>query len=319
MSPTALFGALELGLILGLVAIAVYLSFRVLDFPDLTVEGSFPLGGAVAATLMAGQHSSPEVATCAAAIAGALAGALTGWLNTRLKIIQILAGILVMTALYSINLRIMGRPNVALLGEATIFTHAAALLGSTERVARLVTIAGAVLACIALLSGFMHSRAGLGLRAAGANARMARANGVADSRMVILGLAISNAFAALGGALFAQAYGGADVTMGFGVIVIGLAALIVGEGLLPGREIAVAIAACVLGSVLYRLAVSVALNTDALGLQAQDLSLVTAVLVAVAVVVGRARRQRAENRSLQRSAARRAAPAGPGGSGGSAP
>jgi putative tryptophan/tyrosine transport system permease protein len=294
MSTTAFYGAIELGLLLGLVAIAVFVSFRILDFPDLTVEGSFPLGAAVAAVLVVNLKVDPFTATAVAVTAGAAAGTFTGLLHTRLQIIPILAGILMMTALYSVNLRIMGRPNVALLGEGTVFTSAASALGLAERPAVLITLMMATLASCALLAIFLLSRFGLALRAAGANSRMARANGVDDGQMIVVGLAISNGFAALAGALFAQAHGAADATMGFGIIVIGLASLIVGEGLLPSRRIVVMIAACLLGSLLYRLAVSLALNTDWLGLKSQDLSLVTAVMVAAAVVVGRARRQRQE-------------------------
>src|ERR1700712_2643341 len=180
MSITALLGALELGLILGFVAIAVLISFRILNFPDLTVEGTFPLGGAVAAMIIVGKHGNPELATLCAAAAGALAGAATGWLNTKLKIIQILAGILVMTALYSINLRVMGRPNVALLGEATIFTRFETLVALKPHASALILLIAIVLGVLVLLNGFLLSRIGLGLRAAGSNPRMSRANGVGD-------------------------------------------------------------------------------------------------------------------------------------------
>ncbi len=304
MSTVALLGALELGLILGFVAVAVYLTFRVLDFPDLTVEGSFPLGAAVAALLITSKTAGPIGATIAGALAGAAAGVLTGWLDTRLKIVPILAGILVMTALYSINLRVMGRPNLPLLGEETIFTQAASLLALPERAAVLVVLALVVVLIVAALCAFMVSQVGLGLRAAGANPKMSRANGVAVDRMVILGLAISNALAAFAGALFAQSHGAADATMGFGIIVIGLASVVVGEGLFSTRSVVLAIVACVIGSVIYRLVVTLALNTSFLGLHAQDLSLVTAVLVAVAVVLGRVRRRRAADAALRRGAAR---------------
>jgi putative ABC transport system permease protein len=302
MSTVALLGAIELGLILGFVAVAVYLSFRVLDFPDLTVEGTFPLGAAVAATLIVSQVAGPVAATVLGTLAGALAGVLTGWLNTRLKIVAILAGILVMTALYSINLRVMGRPNVPLLGEQTLFTQAASALALPERMAVLLVLVVAVVLLLAALAAFMGSQIGLGLRAAGANPRMARANGVAVDGMVILGLAISNGLAAFAGALFAQSHGAADATMGFGIIVIGLASLVVGEGIFSSRGVAIAIVACVVGSVLYRFAVTLALNTSFLGLHAQDLSLVTAVLVAVAVVIGRIRRKRAGDAAIRKSA-----------------
>jgi putative ABC transport system permease protein len=303
MSTVALLGALELGLILGFVAVAVYLTFRVLDFPDLTVEGTFPLGAAVAATLIASKTTGPVMATVLGTCAGAAAGMLTGWLNTRLRIVAILSGILVMTALYSINLRVMGRPNLPLLGEETLFTLAARSLSISERAAVLVVVAVVVVVIFTLLCGFMISQLGLALRAAGANPRMARANGVGVDRMVIVGLAISNALAAFAGALFAQSHGAAVATMGFGIIVIGLASVVVGEGLFSARTVVVAILACLVGSVLYRFVVTLALNSSFLGLHAQDLSLVTAVLVAVAVVLGRARRKRAGDAALRARAA----------------
>lgn len=289
MSLTAFLGAIELGLILSLVALAVYLTFRLLDFPDLTVEGSFPLGAAVVGVLMVDHHVNPYLACVAAAVAGAAAGALTGWLAVRLKIIPILAGILVMTALYSINLRVMGRPNVSLLGAQTIYTPLEGWLGLGVRSATIALLVVVIAATTLLLNLFLLSRIGLALRAAGANPRMATANGVGNGAMIILGLSASNAIAALAGAALAQSLGAADVTMGFGIIVVGLAALIVGEGLMSARTVVLATLGCIVGSLLYRLAVSLALNVNFLGIQAQDLNLVTAVLVAVFVVAARAR------------------------------
>ena len=221
MSAIALLGALELGLVFGLVALGVYLSFRVLQFPDLTVDGSFPLGAAVAATLIV--HAvDPWLATLAAALAGALAGLTTAWLHLRLGILHLLASILTMIALYSINLRIMGRPNVALLGERTVLSP----LQDGPAPAYVLTplaFAVAVFAIKGLLDRFLNSEIGLALRATGANPRMARAQGIHTERAILLGLALSNALVALAGALFAQAQGSADVTLGVGVIVVGLA------------------------------------------------------------------------------------------------
>jgi len=296
MSAIALLGALELGLVFGLVALGVYLSFRVLQFPDLTVDGSFPLGAAVAATLIV--HAvDPWLATLAAALAGALAGLTTAGLHLRLGILHLLASIiLTMIALYSINLRIMGRPNVALLGERTVLSP----LQDGPVPAYVLTplaFAVAVFAIKGLLDRFLNSEIGLALRATGANPRMARAQGIHTERAILLGLALSNALVALAGALFAQAQGSADVTLGVGVIVVGLAAVIGGEALLDPRTVARATTACILGSLLYRLLVALALNVEAFGLQAQDLNLITAALVALALVLPRWRAGRARARS----------------------
>ncbi|HRD65208.1 MAG TPA: ABC transporter permease [Candidatus Competibacter sp.] len=297
MSAIALLGAVEIGLVFGLVALGVYLSFRVLQFPDLTVDGSFPLGAAVAAALIV-RAVDPWLATLAAAAAGALAGLATAWLHLRLGILHLLASILTMIALYSINLRIMGRPNVALLGERTVLSP----LQDGPIPAYALTplaFAVAVFAIKWLLDRFLGSEIGLALRATGANPRMARAQGIRTERAILLGLASSNALVALAGALFAQGQGSADVTLGVGVIVVGLAAVIGGEALLDPRTVARATAACVLGSVLYRLLVALALNVEAFGLQAQDLNLVTATLVALALALPRWRagRRRSKDRA----------------------
>jgi putative ABC transport system permease protein len=287
MSGIALLGAIEIGLVFSLVALGVYLSFRVLQFPDLTVDGSFPLGAAVMATLIV-NHVNPWLATLAAILAGVLAGLTTAWLNLHLRILNLLASILTMIALYSINLRVMGRPNVALLGEETVLSWLQDRAIPAYMLTPLV-FAVAVLSIKLLLDRFLTSELGLALRATGANPRMARAQGIRTEHAILLGMALSNALVALAGALFAQSQGSADATMGVGVIVVGLAAVIGGEALLNPRTVAWATTACILGSLLYRLIVALALNADFLGLQAQDLNLITAVLVAAALVLPRLR------------------------------
>lgn len=283
MSLIASLGALEIGLIFGLVALGVLLSFRIINFPDLTVDGSFPLGGAVAAALIVGGWN-PFAATALAIAAGALSGALTAWLNVSLRIMQLLASILVMIGLYSINLRVMGKPNVALINEPTVFS-VLALDGVPDYWMKPLTLLVIVVVAKIMLDLFFASEAGLAMRATGSNPRMSRAQGISTDRQTIAGLALSNALVALAGALFAQSQGGADISMGVGTIVIGLAAVIIGETLLPTRRLVVTTLACLLGAVLYRFFIAAALNTDFLGLQAQDLNLVTAVLVAVALMV----------------------------------
>ena len=288
MSYIAFWGAVELGLVFAFVAIGVYLAFRVLDFPDLTVDGSFPLGAAVTAVLIiAGLNA--WLATGAAMLAGAAAGIVTATLNVRFRILNLLASILTMIALFSINLRVMGKPNVALLNEATMLTpfygH-----GLRDYLVRPIFIFVLVAIAIVLVWRFLESDAGLAMRATGTNARMARAQGVNTGRQIYLGIAISNALVALGGALFAQTNGFADVTSGVGTIVVGLAAVIVGETLFGNRGLLVALIGCVVGSILYRLAIQLALSTDVLGLKASDLNMVTATLVAIALILPRLRK-----------------------------
>lgn len=284
MSLISLMGALEIGLIFALVALGVLISFRILNFPDLTADGSFPLGGAVAAILIAGGQS-PWLACAAAMLAGAGAGWVTAWLNVRLNILQLLASILVMIALYSINLRVMGAPNVALIGSPTVFSP---LIGDASERAMWVqpgVLAAIVVAAKLLLDAYFASQSGLAMRATGANPRMARAQGISTDRAILTGMALSNALIALGGALYVQTQGGADISMGVGTIVVGLAAVIIGETLIPSRSLWVITLATVLGAILYRLFIALALSADFIGLQAQDLNLVTAVLVGLALVL----------------------------------
>jgi len=283
MSLIASLGAIEIGLIFGLVALGVFLSFRIINFPDLTVDGSFPLGGAVSAALIVAGWN-PFAATAAAIVAGGLSGYLTAWLNVRLRIMQLLASILVMIALYSVNLRIMGKPNVALINDATVFSMLE-FGGMPDYWLKPLVLLGVVMAVKVLIDLFFASEAGLAMRATGSNPRMARAQGISTDRLTVWGIALSNALVALAGALFAQSQGGADISMGIGTIVIGLAAVIIGETILPARSLVVTTLACVLGAVLYRFFIAVALNGDFIGLQAYDLNLVTAVLVGLALLV----------------------------------
>ncbi|RMJ02036.1 Branched-chain amino acid transport system / permease component [Marinobacter litoralis] len=284
LSEIAFYGALETGLIYGLVAFGIYLSFRVLDFPDLTVDGSFPLGAAVAAVLIISGWN-PWLATGMAVLAGMAAGAVTAILNVKLNILNLLASILTMIALYSVNLRIMGRPNLALLTEDTVLTPWYDIEFLEYHQVSVVLFAIVAIISLILLWRFMKSETGLAMRATGANARMARAQGIATGGMIIFGVALSNGLVGLAGALFAQSQGAADVTMGVGVIVIGLASLIGGEAVITPSTVMRALIACVIGAIIYRLAIAFALNADVLGLQAQDLNLITAVLVTLAIVL----------------------------------
>jgi putative ABC transport system permease protein len=291
MNTIQIIGAIELGLIYGFVAMGVYLSLRILDFPDLSVDGTFPLGAATcAALIVAGVH--PLVATIAAIILGGLAGLITAWLSTHLKFMNLLSGILVMTALYSINLRVMGRPNIPLLGENTLFEEfflcLKGPLGLFWRIFPILIFIGLLAYA---LNCFLKTNTGLALRATGNNARMARAQGINDKAMVSLGLCLANSFVALGGAIFAQVSGYADISMGVGTIIIGLAAVIIGEAVLPIRKISHAILACIAGAILYRFVIATALNIGGSLLQASDLNLVTAVLVGIAMLLPDLKRQ----------------------------
>lgn len=278
---------MELGLVYAFVALGVYLAFRILDFPDLTVDGSFPLGaGVVAVAILAGIN--PWVGTLLAAIAGAIAGLVTAILNQRFKILHLLASILTMIALFSVNLRIMGRPNIALLNETTVVTpfygH-----GLSNTIVRPLFLAVLVAIAVILLARFLASDFGLAMRATGANPRMARAQGVRTEMQVYVGMAVSNALVGVAGAMFAQTNGFADVTAGTGTIVVGLAAVIIGETLFRFGGIAVALVGCVVGSIIYRVAIQLALTSDVIGLKASDLNLATAVLVALALILPRLR------------------------------
>ena len=289
MSLFSFFGAIEIGLIFALVALGVFISFRLLRFPDLTVDGSFPLGGAVCAVMIAA-GINPWLATLGATAAGAVAGLITGWLNVRLKIMDLLASILMMIALYSINLRVMGGPNIPLINDPTLFNQ---LQPSSmeDYVFRPLLLAVIVILAKLAMDWFFLTERGLAIRATGTNARMARAQGVNTGGMILLGMAVSNALVGLAGALFAQTQGGADSSMGIGTIVIGLAAVIVGESILPSRKLILATLAVVIGAIVYRFFIALALNSDFIGLKAQDLNLVTALLVTFALVIPQLKRR----------------------------
>lgn len=281
MSLFALSGALEAGLIFGIVAMGVFVSFRLLNFPDLTVDGSFPLGAAATAVAIT-NGIDPFLATLLGTAAGAAAGLLTATLTVRLKIMGLLAGILTMVALYSINLRVMGRPNMSLFGHETIFSPVQALFDGSIWSNAAILLAIAIVVKL-LLDWFLSTEIGLALRASGENPVMSTAQAIANERMVIVGMMLSNGLVGLGGSVFAQSQGLADVSLGIGTVVVGLAAVIIGEALLGKRRIWRATLGCLVGAVLYRLLVAVALGAGTLGLQAQDLNLLTAVVVGAAV------------------------------------
>jgi len=291
-----LIGAFTIGLILALLAFGVFISFRIFAFPDITADGSITLGGAVAGVLLAA-HVHPALATAAAFGAGTLAGATTGILHTRFKINGLLSGILVMTALYSVNLHIMGKSNLPLMSERTLASMAdTAIHGWTGRAMLQVmgwevssrdagVLALALVAAIVvgtLLYVFLRTNLGTAMQAAGDSPQMIRALGVNVDNMIVLGLALSNGLIAMSGGLLVQYQGFADVQMGIGMVVWGLASIIIGEALVGVRDIGFVITGAVMGSVLFRLIVAVALRG---GLDPNDLKLVTALFVFIALVL----------------------------------
>jgi putative tryptophan/tyrosine transport system permease protein len=310
---TAIFGAFESGLIYALMALGVYLSFRVLDFPDLTVDGSFVTGAAVAATMIV-NGSHPVTATLAAILAGFLAGCMTGILHTKGKINALLSGILMMIALYSINLRIMGKSNVPLLQEATVMTLISDAwtstgvdhtlnsivngLFSSQQLPKTWGILFAALIMVTVVKLFMDwllkTEMGLALRAVGDNQNMIRSFSADTDALKIFGLGLSNAVVALSGALIAQYGGFADVGMGIGTIIIGLASVIIGEAIFGIKSIARTTAAVIGGAVIYRLVVALALKFNFL--ETGDMKLITAVIVIIALVIPKMAESRKERK-----------------------
>ncbi|MFC5531181.1 ABC transporter permease [Cohnella yongneupensis] len=280
---TSIYGAIVLGLLYALMALGVYITFRILDFPDLTVDGSFVTGGAICATMITHGYN-PLIATLAACAGGMLAGACTGLLHTKGKVNGLLAGILMMIALYSINIRIMGSPYLSLLNIKTVLSPF-----FSKPIGVYIAIVFAVVIIVKLLlDAFLHTDLGLALRATGDNARMIRSFGANTDRTTILGISISNGLVALSGALIAQHGGSADVNMGVGMIVIGLASVIIGEAIFGARSVWVATLAVIVGSVVYRVVVAFALRVELF--EASDLKLITAMIVIVALVVPQIRR-----------------------------
>jgi putative ABC transport system permease protein len=293
---TLLLSAWTIGLILSLLALGVYISYRVFKFADITADGSITFGAGVAAAMLThGWH--PLAASGAAFVAGALAGICTGVLHTRFKINQLLSGILVMTALYSINLHVMGSSNLPLLSATTLATYAqnlgrwisghdsAMLLGwpvSARDLGSLLLAAAIVLVVAVILWLFFTTNLGSAMRASGDNEQMIRALGVSVENMIVIGLAIANGLVAFAGALLAQYQGFADVQMGIGMIVWGLASVIIGRALIGSDSVGAALTGTILGSVLFRLIIALALRW---GLNPNDLKLVTAIFVFGALVL----------------------------------
>lgn len=301
MSFEFLLGSIGIGLIYALVSLGVFISFRLLDFPDLTADASFPLGGAVCGLCMY-VGIDPWIATFLGMFAGCIAGAMTGLLYVKLNILQLLSSIIVMIGLYSINLRILGigpyimgetprmagSPNLSLLDAKTIFSPFMAEDYSNQYLVQPMIILAFVIVFWLLLNLFLNTQVGLALRATGTNQRMAKSQGIPTGAITILGMAISNGLIALGGSLFVQTQGGADITIGVGTIVIGLASIIIGESIFPTKRIWAVMIAVIFGAILYRLFIAFALSNEFLqeiGVGTEDLNLITAILVVLALVL----------------------------------
>ncbi len=263
-----------------LIAIGVLITLRVLAFPDLTVDGSFVTGGSISAILIASGYN-PFLATFAALVGGAICGFITGLLNTKLRITALLAGVLMMVGLYSVNLLIMGRPNTPLIRAVTIFDSVASFLGTSKNTPLVIYVLAAItIILIILLNWFLKTEIGLALRASGDNEQMLRSIGTDTDANILIGCSLSNGLIALCGALVAQRQGFCDVNMGIGIIVMGLACVIIGEALFHSRGVAMTLVAVFVGTFIYRLIIIIVLW---LGLSPSLLKLMTACLVIIAL------------------------------------
>ncbi len=291
MTWYAFSGALEQGFAYGLMVLGVYLTFRVLDFPDLTVDGSLPLGAAVSAVAIT-KGVDPYVSLLLAAGAGFLAGMVTGILNTKFRILHLLASILTMIALYSINIRIMGRPNMTLLGKRTILDPLYSAGMSPSQAAPLLFGVVSILAVVFLM-WFLHTEMGLAILATGDNKQMITSQGVNTHSVIIFGVGLSNGLVALSGAMVCQNQGAADVNMGVGTIVAGLASVIIGETVLGSKSINMAVIAALAGSVIYRVSIALALGLKLgrFSFTPSDLNLITAILVVAALTLPKVRQK----------------------------
>ncbi|HHP51344.1 MAG TPA: ABC transporter permease [Moorella mulderi] len=278
MTSIALQGTVELGIIYAIMALGVFLSFRILNMPDLTVDGSFTLGAAISALMCL--KGSPWAGLPLAFLAGGLAGSVTALLHTKGRIQPLLSGILVMLALYSINLRVMGRANIPLINLPTVFSTWPWLNRWAEGYTALIGSSSLLVLILLLLFGFLKTRFGLVLRATGQNPQMVRSVGVNTDTTLTVGLALANGLVALSGGLLAQYQLFADISMGVGMVIVGLASVIIGEGIIGSHWLGQHLIAVTVGAVVYRLVIAMAME---LGMPPTDLKLISAVIVASAL------------------------------------
>ncbi len=283
------------GVVWAVMAIGVYVMFRLFGIANLSAEGVFPLGAAITASLIS-NGVDPVLATLASFIGGMLGGLLAGWMHTKLLISPLLTGIMVLTGLYSINLHVMqGRPNIALLGQDTIYTWLNNLSPSLSKNMTVSIVSLIVLAIvIALLVLFLNTEIGLALRSTGDNEEMSKANGINTDFMIILGYMIANGLIGLAGSMVAQKDGFSDIGMGIGTIVIGLASIIVAEVIFPNKSIGVRLITVIIGSFVYRLIIDTILNQPFIDIKPTDLRLFSAILLTVVLYLPEMQRRRAE-------------------------
>ncbi len=279
MSLTEIITVIEISLIYGIAAVGIYLTFKVIDFPDLTCDGSFVIGAAIS-SIMLQNNFHPIITIIMAAVFGCIAGMITAILSTKLKISQLLSGILVSFMLYSINLKIMhGMPNISIFNLPNIFLDH-----------QLLVIACIALLLISIIGLLLITDFGLAMRSIGQNIDLAIQLGINVSRMQMFTLMLSNGLIAISGAIFSQYQGFVDISQGFGTVIIGFAAVIIGEKFLPWRNVFISVLACFIGSLIYRLFINLSLHADWLGLKAQDLNLITGLLIITAMSLPKVRK-----------------------------
>lgn len=269
---------LEQGLIFGIMVLGVYITYKILDFPDLSVDGTFPLGAAVTAICLS-NGINPFVAILLATVAGAAAGYVTGILHVNLKITNLLSGIIVMTGLHSVNLRVMGKSNIALFNYKTIFSYDLPTIEVLDYdITKLLIIVAFTVIVKLILDLYLSTKSGFILRATGDNPQLVTSLGVDIGKAKIIGVSISNALVALSGSLYAQYQGYSDVAMGVGIVVIGLASIIIGEAIFKRISFVKVTLAAIIGAIIYRYCIAIALRA---GLDARDLKLVTSIIVII--------------------------------------
>lgn len=290
------------GTVWAVMAIGIFITYRLLDIADLSAEGVFPLGGAIGAILITNEVN-PFLATLIAFFGGALAGWLAGIIHTKMNIPPLLTGILMQTGLYSINLRVMGgRPNIALLSQKTIFTPLQDMFGLSKNLSVTLVSILVLIVIISLLVFFLHTEAGLSLRATGDNPRMSEANGINTNQMKTVGYMIGNGLIALAGAMVAQKDGFSDIGMGIGTIVIGLASIVVAEVIIPNRSIGFRLMTIVLGSFIYRLIIDTILNQPYIDIRPTDLRLFSALLLGFVLFLPEIQKNLLKRKTIKESA-----------------
>ncbi|MGO4938095.1 ABC transporter permease [Fundicoccus sp. Sow4_H7] len=287
--------SLAQGVVWAIMAIGVFITYRLLNIADMSAEAVFPLGGAVSA-IMITNGANPLVATAFAIVAGGLAGMVAGLIHTKMKIPPLLTGILVLTGLYTVNMHVMGRPNIALIGANTIFKGMTDYLALGRNIPVIIIALIIVALIILILNAFLHTEIGLALRSTGDNEQMSQANGINTDRMKILGYMIGNGLIALAGSLVAQKDGFADIGMGTGTIVIGMSSLIIAEVIIPNQPLGIRLSTIVMGSFIYRIIIDLILNQKYFKVEPYDIKLFSAVLLGLVLFLPEMKKQFAKRR-----------------------